>query len=90
MAALSSALFVVKKGSWYFSAFTGMIAFFWMLFLLPALSDSPIPIAWAEVFGEAEMKTETVEITREILGLLIVFAWMGVLALNALKDKNNK
>lgn len=77
--AIICGLYVWKPVFSFLPLLTGTISFIWLIFLLVILQDTPDPIIWADVFGEAGMKTESIELTREILGLFIVCAWMGFL-----------
>jgi hypothetical protein len=86
--AIICGLYVWKPISSIAPAITGVISFIWMILLLVILQDAPDPIIWADVFGEAAMKTESIELTREILGLLIVGVWMTVLVFHKRNKKN--
>ena len=88
MAAVACILFLLNKKIWCLPGIIAGISFLWLISLFSALADSPTPIIWADVFGRADMKTNSVELAREILGLFIVFIWMGVLSLVIFKEKN--
>jgi len=86
LSALTCGLFAWKSGPLILPAITGVVSFIWMIFLFVVLQGAPDAIIWADVFGEASMKTESVELTREILGLFIIFVWMTVLIYKVKKN----
>ncbi|MBF0290394.1 MAG: transmembrane 220 family protein [SAR324 cluster bacterium] len=77
-AMISCLLFVRNRHYPIFSMTIGAIALIWAGVLFFGLQEAPDPVVWADVFGHAEMKTESVELTREIGGLLIVAVWVGI------------
>jgi hypothetical protein len=87
--AILCGLYVWKPVFTILPAITGIVSLIWMIFLLVILLNAPSPIIWADVFGEAAMKTESVELTREILGLFFVWAWMAVLVFKNLNKQNS-
>ncbi len=76
-AVMSCLLFLLNKPFLICSTLTGIVATVWATFLFFELQQALDPIIWADVFGHADMKTEAVELVREIGGLLIVSLWMG-------------
>jgi hypothetical protein len=87
LAAFVCIFYLFKKIYWLIPAVTGGIAFLWMIILFPEISNTQETIIWPDVFGRADMKTEAVEITREIFGLFLVFIWMAVLTLQGLRKE---
>ena len=83
LAAIASILFLVRKQNRIFPAIVGGIALLWAILLILQLFGTSMPIVWGDVFGRADMKTEAVELTREIFGLLIVTGWMSWLAMKS-------
>ncbi|MCH6256564.1 transmembrane 220 family protein [Puniceicoccaceae bacterium K14] len=83
MASLSCILFSLKKPTRLISTVTCASSTLWIVYLFIELARSPIPIEWDSVFMQTSMKTISVELAREIGGLLIVAVWMLVLALKA-------
>ena len=55
------------------------IGLIWALALFPKILETSADIRWREVFMQASMSNITVEWVREMGGLLIISAWMGVL-----------
>lgn len=76
-AAVACLLAAANRSVWQLAAVTGLVALAWAATLAPGvLGDVRI----GELVGAWEMKNERVERGREMGGLLIVFAWMAVLA----------
>tara|TARA_B110000037_G_scaffold210586_1_gene261096 strand:- start:154 stop:540 length:387 start_codon:yes stop_codon:yes gene_type:complete len=72
-----------RHPSWKLPSFVAALGVLWMGFLVPTLQNSEFPIIWDQVFLRADMKTEAVELTREIGGLAILVVWMIALAIRA-------
>jgi hypothetical protein len=79
VATLACLLFVFGRLSRLVPAATAVIALIWTASILPRVWNQSI--AWNEVFGRMSMKSEIVEETREIGGLLMVAVWMLVLTI---------
>jgi hypothetical protein len=56
---------------------TGLVALAWAAALAPGVLGE---VRMGELVGAWEMKDDRVERGREMFGLLLVFAWMAVLA----------
>ncbi|MDQ3996935.1 MAG: hypothetical protein M3303_07940 [Gemmatimonadota bacterium] len=56
----------------------GAVALAWALTLAPRVVGG---VPFREMFGALEMRTVGLEESREMYGLLIIAAWMAVLAL---------
>ena len=66
---------------WYVPAVVGVVALVWALTIAPhALGRVPL----SSMFQAWEMKNTVIEENRESIGLLIVAAWMAVLAVDGL------
>ena len=72
-------LYAMRKLPLYLPAATAVVAFLWILLLLPAVWGKSIP--WNEVYSLIHMFSPGVEEVREIGGLAIVAGWMSVLAI---------
>ena len=70
----------------HFSVFVGFVALIWAVFLIPYVAE----VSLNDIFESVQMKTESVEVIREIGGLLIVVIWMVVLAFKSFKNKSEK
>lgn len=79
LASLTCMLFIIQKLHWIVPACIALASLIWATTLLPYLLEHSQEISWNQVFGYIEMKSQTIEITREVGGLLIVFSWMSVL-----------
>src|SRR5688572_1910273 len=62
----------------YLPAVTAIVAFLWILLLIPVVWGQQI--AWHQVFATIHMLSPGVEEIREIGGLFLVLIWMMVLA----------
>lgn len=77
MAALACGLSLSGRGSWAFPAALALVSVAWASGIAPhVLGRVPFPA----MFESFEMKNLGVEESREMYGLLIVAAWMTVLA----------
>lgn len=57
----------------------GIIALIWAAMLIPEVVKSAGDLRWKEVFNVVTMSSIAVEWVREMGGLLIIAAWMGVI-----------
>ncbi len=57
----------------------GIIALVWAAILIPVVVNSAGDLRWKEVFNVVTMSSIAVEWVREMGGLLIIAAWMGVI-----------
>ncbi len=57
----------------------GIIALVWAAVLIPDVVQSAGDLRWKEVFNVVTMSSIAVEWAREMGGLLIIAAWMGVI-----------
>jgi Transmembrane family 220, helix len=76
MAALACVLKLLGRLAWYLPAAVGVAAFGWAASLAPGVIGKT---TFGEMFQEFHMINTVVEEAREMGGLLIVAAWMGVL-----------
>jgi hypothetical protein len=74
-AAASCALAALGRVRWPLPAIVGAIALVWAAVLAPEVFGTVRP---GELVGAWEMKDARVEVGREMYGLLIIAAWMGV------------
>lgn len=85
-AATASLLAAAGRNRWPLPAATALVALAWAAILAPgALGEARV----TELVGAWEMKDSRVEEGREAYGLLIVFAWMAVLALAGLRNRRS-
>jgi hypothetical protein len=88
-AGIWEAIYAVAAGVTFFAAWrmpplwvpivVGAIAAVWALALAPGAFDS----SFRELFQSWQMMSPGMEVGRELLGLLILTAWMSVLALRS-------
>ncbi len=88
MATLACVFHYRRHPSWKLPSVVAAAGLLWIGFLVPALQNSPSPIVWNQVFLRADMKTEAVELVREIGGLAILVIWMATLAVAAYRFEN--
>ena len=77
LAATFSLLYHFKKLNWMFSSFLSLIALVWAGTLAQKVVGN---VAFLDLFTEIQMKDTTVELAREMGGLIIIAVWMTVLA----------
>ena len=88
LAALACVLQLRKRLVWYFPAALGAAALGWAASIAPRVIGKT---TFGAMFQSWHMISEVVEEAREMGGLLIVAAWMGVLVIvskRASKQKN--
>ena len=83
-AALACALAVAGRLRWPVPALVALAALAWAATLAPGVLGRVGP---GEMFGAWEMRDAAVEEARESYGLLLVAAWMGVLAVVAFRRR---
>jgi hypothetical protein len=76
-AAAACGLSLAGRARWWLPASVAVVALVWAVTLAPRVVGRVDP---AEMFGAWEMKNVGVEESREMYGLLIIAAWMVVLA----------
>jgi len=77
LAAASCLLALMGRGPWALPAAVGAAAAAWAATIAPRVLGR---VPFLDMFGAFEMASVGVEESREMYGLLIVAAWMGVLA----------
>lgn len=66
-----------QRVAWFLPAAIGLVATAWAAMIAPGVIGR---VGFSELFVSMQMKTEVIEEGRETAGLLIVAAWMAVLA----------
>ncbi len=84
LAAAACIMYHVKKLEWRYPAVLGVLTLLWAASLAPAVIGK---VGWGELVTDITMKTIAVEKGREMGGLLIIAAWMLVLAQNLRNSK---
>ncbi len=79
LAALACVLELTRTVRWSFPGGLALIALSWASTIAPRIHG----VRFADMFQAFEMKNEMIEQAREVGGLLIVSAWMIVLAVSA-------
>ena len=80
LAAATCLLSVLRRIPWTLPALLGAVALAWAATLAPRVVGR---VPFGEMFGAFEMRSVGIEESREMYGLLIIAAWMAVLALRA-------
>jgi hypothetical protein len=80
LAAAACALELARRTRWWLPAVTAALALAWSLTLAPGVVGR---VPFLEMFSAWEMRDQGIEESREMYGLLIVAAWMVVLAVRA-------
>jgi hypothetical protein len=80
LAAAACLLSLLRRLHWPLPALLGAVALAWAATLAPRVVGR---VPFREMFGAFEMRTVGIEESREMYGLLIIAAWMVVLALRA-------
>jgi Transmembrane family 220, helix len=80
LAASACLLSLLRHIHWAFPAGVAAAALVWALTLAPRVVGH---VPFGEMFGAFEMRNVGIEEAREMYGLLIIAAWMAVLALRA-------
>ncbi len=79
VAAIACLLSVLGRLPSYLPIAIGTLAFVWIGFLVPQLFEVSASVQWEEIFQVFRMTSLSVELWREIGGLLIILLWMIVL-----------
>ncbi len=87
LAGAACVLAILNRGKWLVPAAIGAAALVWAITLAPSVIGK---VALGELFEAFEMKDETIEIAREMGGLLIVSFWMAVLVFDDLRSQTGK
>ncbi len=69
---------------WALAALVGVIALGWALIWAPGIAPT---FEWANLLRAKDPRVPAIEETREVLGLVIVAAWMGVRALTLARSR---
>jgi transmembrane protein TMEM220 len=80
LAAAACLLSVLRRTHWALPALLGVVALAWAATIAPRVVGR-VPVG--DMFGAWEMHNAGIEESREMYGLLIIAAWMAVLALRA-------
>jgi hypothetical protein len=80
LAAAACLLSLLRRLHWALPALLGAVALAWAATLAPRVVGR---VPFGEMFGAFEMRSVGIEESREMYGLLIIAAWMAVLALRA-------
>ena len=80
LAALACLFSLRRRLHWAFPALLCAVSLIWAATLAPNVVGR---VPFGEMFGAFEMKNVGVEESREMYGLLIIAAWMAVLAVRA-------
>jgi hypothetical protein len=81
LAAAVCLLSLLRRVHWTLPALLCAIALAWAATLAPRVVGR---VPFGDMFGAFEMRSVGIEESREMYGLLIIAAWMAVLALRAL------
>lgn len=79
-AALACTLTFLRRERWWSVAPVGVISLLWALALVPGVVGR---VPFMQMFSAWEMQNAGIEESRELYGLLIVTAWLAVLAVRA-------
>jgi lysylphosphatidylglycerol synthetase-like protein (DUF2156 family) len=80
LAAAACLLSLLRRMHWTLPALLCAVALTWAATLAPRVVGR---VPFRDMFGAFEMRTVGIEESREMYGLLIITAWMAVLALRA-------
>jgi hypothetical protein len=61
------------------------VALLWAAAIVPRVVGQ---VPFAEMFGAWEMKSEAIEESREMYGLLLIAGWMAVIAMRARRSRS--
>jgi hypothetical protein len=84
-AAMACVLAALGRGHWATPVAVGVVAAVWAATLARSVLGQVAP---SELVGAWEMKDARVEVGREMYGLLIIAAWMAVIAIAALRRRD--
>jgi hypothetical protein len=80
LAALACLVALLRRVHWAFPALLCVLSLIWAATLAPNVIGR---VPFGDMFGAFEMKNVGIEESREMYGLLIIAAWMAVLAVRA-------
>jgi hypothetical protein len=84
-AAAAACLLNLKgRGRWWMPAGIGLLALVWSIALAPGVLGQ---VPFTSMFGAWEMENAGIERSREMYGLLLIAAWMAVLAIPAFRSR---
>lgn len=85
LAAIACLLSLVNRLHWAFPALLCVATLVWSAALAPHVVGR---VPFGDMFGAFEMKNVRIEESREMYGLLIIAAWMAVVAVRARRRTN--
>jgi hypothetical protein len=80
LACVACVLALLRRGHWLIPAAAGAAAITWAVTIAPRVLGR---VPFLDMFNEFEMRDTGIEESREMYGLLLIAAWMTVLALTA-------
>jgi hypothetical protein len=80
LACIACVLALLRRGHWLVPASVGAVAIIWAVTIAPRVLGR---VPFLDMFNEFEMRDVGIEESREMYGLVMIAAWMTVLALNA-------
>jgi hypothetical protein len=80
LACVACVLAMLRRGHWLVPAAVGAAAIIWSATIAPRVLGR---VPFLDMFNEFEMRDMGIEESREMYGLLMIAAWMTVLALSA-------
>ena len=80
LACVACVLALLRRGHWLVPASAGAAAIIWAVTIAPRVLGR---VPFLDMFNEFEMRDTGIEESREMYGLLMIAAWMTVLALTA-------
>jgi hypothetical protein len=84
-AAVACVLAWRRPGTWGVAALVGVVALAWAAWLAPGVIPQ---FAMGHLFTSMKAGTLAIELSREFLGLLIVAAWMAIVAVFSLVTRH--
>lgn len=83
LAAVACLLMLARRGHWLVPALIALWALIWSATIAPRVIGV---VPFGDMFGAFEMADTGIEESREMYGLLVIAAWMVVLALRGRPD----
>lgn len=80
LACIACVLALLRRGHWLVPASVAAAAILWAVTIAPRVLGR---VPFLDMFNEFEMRDTGIEESREMYGLLMIAAWMTVLALSA-------
>ena len=84
LASAATVLGLFERGHWAFPAILGVLTLGWAMSIAPRVMGS---VPFLDMFGAFEMADVGIEESREMYGLLMIGAWMAVLAVRRARRK---